>query len=65
MYMDVHELNREQLDFLKQDLITQRMIENGEVPSYGELAWAVDNIPDSEVFETYEGVEFSPDDFFQ
>lgn len=64
MYMDVRELNREQLDFLKQDLITQRLIENGECPSYGELAWAVDNITDEEVFESYADVAFVPEDFF-
>lgn len=62
--MSVTELNREQLDFLKRDLITQRMIGNGECPSYGELAWAVDNITDAEVFESYADVDFVPDDFF-
>jgi|GEM_PF-5879227 len=64
MYMDVRELNREQLDFLKQDLLTQRYIENGECPSYGELAWAVENITDEEVFESYADVDFVPEDFF-
>ena len=62
--MSVKELNREQLDYLKQDLLTQRYIENGECPSYGELAWAVDNITDEEVFESYDGVDFVEEDFF-
>lgn len=62
--MDVKELNREQLDFLKQDLLTQRYIENGDCPSYGELAWAVENITDEEVFESYADVAFTEDDFF-
>lgn len=62
--MDVKELNREQLDFLKQDLLTQQYIENGECPSYGELAWAVENITDEEVFESYADVDFCEEDFW-
>lgn len=62
--MDVKELNREQLDFLKQDMLTQEYMEHDECPSYGELAWAVDNIPDDEVFETYADVDFCEEDFF-
>lgn len=63
MYMDVHELNRDQLDYLKQDLLTQRMIENGECPSYGELADASETISDDEVFESYADVLFVEEDF--
>ena len=39
-------------------------IENGECPSYGELAWAVDNITDEEVFESYADFDFCEEDFF-
>ena len=61
--MTVHELNRDQLTELKQRMIDDEIYEKeGRNPSYGELAVAESN-PDEKVFEKYEGVEFSNDDF--
>lgn len=65
--MFVTELNREQLDELKQDYICQ-LAETGEYEdvvgvSYGELMDSV-NIPDDVIFEHYDGIMFTEDDFF-
>lgn len=65
--MFVTELNREQLDELKQDYICQ-LAETGEYGdvvgvSYGELMDSV-NIPDDVIFEHYDGIMFTEDDFF-
>ncbi len=58
--MKVQELNRVQLEELKQRYYTEK----NENVSYGELA-DIDNIvSDKEIFEEYEGVEFTEDDFF-
>lgn len=62
--MDVRDLTREQLDELKQRMICDRNDEKGEGTSWGELANAGDLISDADVFERYEGVNFSEDDFF-
>lgn len=61
--MTVRELSREQLDELKQNHLTRKMDEAGESPSYGELAEASEKISDEEIFDEYDGTEFSPDDF--
>lgn len=68
--MDVTELNRDQLNELKQFfLCDKREIEceeSGEkynTPSYSELVLSED-IPDDVIFEYYEGIIFSEDDFF-
>jgi hypothetical protein len=61
--MNVHELSREQIDELKQSYLTEKMDAEGETPSYGELADAPQDITDEEIFERYEGTEFSNDDF--
>lgn len=65
--MLVTELNREQLDELKQHYVCQ-LAETGEFEevvgvSYGELADSV-NIQDDVIFEHYDGIEFTEDDFF-
>lgn len=57
--MDVRELNRQQLDELKQWYVCETV----DSPSYGELADAV-GIPDDVVFEHYAGVDFVMDDFW-
>lgn len=62
--MKVTELNREQLNELKQSLATLIKDEQGQDVSYEELVNATEIISDKEVFEYYEGIEFTEDDFF-
>lgn len=62
--MTVRELNRDQLTELKQRMVDDEINETeGRSASYGELAEA-GSVPDEKVFEQYEGIEFSNDDFF-
>lgn len=61
--LEVRELSRDQLSELKQSFLFDRMVENGDWPSYGELADAGEAISDEAVFAAYEGTVFSPDDF--
>ena len=62
--MTVHELNSDQLTELKQRMVDDEIYEKeGRGASYGELAEA-GSVPDEKVFERYEGVEFSDDDFY-
>lgn len=61
--MTVHELTSDQLMELKQRMVDDEIYEKeGRGASYSELANA-DSVPDEKVFEKYEGVEFSNDDF--
>lgn len=60
--MTVQELNRSQLNELKQAYATLKADEQGEGISYGELVEAV-NIPDEEVFEYYADTYFVEEDF--
>ena len=61
--MTVRELSRDQLTELKERMIDDEINETeGRNASYGELANA-ESIPDEKVFEKYDGVEFSNDDF--
>ena len=62
--MSVQELSRDQLTCLKQAYLTEMLDAQGESPSWGELAEADDIISDESVFDEYEGVVFTPDDFF-
>lgn len=57
--MTVKELNREQLDCLKQNYI----FETVENPSYSELAESF-YIFDEVIYEYYEGINFVEDDFY-
>ena len=61
--MTVNELNREQLDELKQGYIVDLMKEFGETPSYEELVQS-QNISDEKIFSHYKNVIFNNDDFF-
>lgn len=66
--MYVTELNRDQLIELKQSYL-DALNESGEHEdvvgvSYDELANADDIVPDDVVFNHYDGVVFSDDDFF-
>ena len=58
--MTVRELNRDQLAELK----TNYLIELGNELSYEDLVNIHDLVPDQEVFDAYNGVNFVPDDFF-
>lgn len=62
--MSVQELSRDQLTCLKQAYLTEMLDAQGESPSWGELAEADDIISDESVFDEYDGVDFTPDDFF-
>lgn len=67
--MKVTELTREQLIELKQRYITEYYEnwadeEDVEECSWGELAEADSIIPDSRMFEVYDGYDFVYDDFF-
>lgn len=61
--MTLKELNSEQRLQLKQDILTRRMDEKGESPSYGELADADRLITDEELEAEFGNTEFVPDDF--
>lgn len=58
--MKVQELNKVQLEELKQRYYTEK----NENVSYGELADIDNLVSDKEIFEEYEGIEFTEDDFF-
>ena len=61
--MTVRELSDDQLVELKQKMVDDEIYETeGRGASYGELA-AAERIPDERVFELYDGVDFSNDDF--
>lgn len=61
--MTVRELSDDQLVELKQRMADDEIYETeGRGASYGELA-AAERIPDERVFELYDGVDFSNDDF--
>lgn len=61
--MTVRELSDDQLAELKQRMADEEIYEvEGRNASYGELA-AAESIPDEKVFEQYDGVDFSNDDF--
>lgn len=62
--MTIYELSRDQLTELKERMIDDEIYEKeGRGASYSELANA-ESIPDEKVFEKYEGVKFSNDDFY-
>ena len=63
--MKVNELSRSQLDGLKQNHLSDHLMETeGRTPSWMELAEASETVPDSVILEEYAGTVFSEDDFF-
>lgn len=64
--MTVYELSRDQFAELKETFLEQHLVECGdeEFVSYELLADADELIPDEAIFEAYEGVIFTEDDFF-
>lgn len=66
--MYVTELNRDQLNELKQAYLCE-LADCGELEevvgvSYNELADADEIVPDNVIFEHYQDIVFSEDDFF-
>lgn len=61
--MTVRDLNREQLNELKETYATQLAETDQEVIGYEGLSNATE-IPDEVIFNHYEGITFSEDDFF-
>lgn len=70
--MNVTELNREQLTFLKQAYMTQLADEGAfaevfevdyDEPSYADLANADELVPDDVIFDHYKGTDFVEEDF--
>lgn len=63
--MTVKDLHRKQLIELKQNYLCTLNGNHGvhEGVSYNELANADELVSDEEIFEVFEGTEFSPDDF--
>lgn len=61
--MKLKDLNDDQRLQLKQDLLSRRMDEKGESPSYGELADADTLVTDEELEAEFSDTEFVPDDF--
>ena len=57
--MNVRELNRQQLDELKQTYLCEVM----KNPSYEDFANAY-SIVDEEIYNHYDGIDFVNDDFF-
>lgn len=57
--MIVRDLNRQQLDELKQTYVCERV----ENPSYEDLTDGYD-IKDEVIFKEYDGINFTNDDFF-
>lgn len=61
--MTLKELNSDQRLQLKQDILTRRLDEKGESPSYAELADADKLVSDEELEDEFGGTEFVPEDF--
>ena len=57
--MTIRELNKEQLEQVKQHYYC----ENNEQVSWGELVYIDDLVSDKEIFDAYENVCFTEDDF--
>lgn len=61
--MTGYDLNRDQLEELKQRYLTEAMDERGETPSLEDLANADNVYSDDFIYKVYAGYIFSPDDF--
>lgn len=61
--MNVRELNREQLEELKQHYYMFEKFGEEISASWGELACIDDLVSDKEVFDYYEGFYFTEEDF--
>ena len=59
----VFDLTEEQIEFLKEAYALQLLETDGEDVFWGDLASAPDEILDEVIFEHYDGVTFSDEDF--
>lgn len=59
----VFDLTEEQIEFLKEAYATQLLEADGEDMFWGDLASAPDEIQDEVIFNHYDGVTFSDEDF--
>ena len=57
--MTVQELNRDQLNVLRVDIMEKR----GMPVFWSDIVDAIDTISDEDVFREFEGYDFSEDDF--
>ena len=62
--LTVRELNRDQLNQLKESLVILKSMETLKSVGINELMYSCDLITDEEVYEYYEGVLFSEEDFY-
>lgn len=63
--MSVYELNKDQMEELKQSYLSDLLCrKENRTPYYGELAAADEMVSNEAIFNAYSGVEFSSDDFF-
>ena len=62
--MTVYELNRDELNQLKEDYVTEMAIKEDRDICMGELLDAHYEVADETIFEFYEGVEFVKEDFW-
>lgn len=60
--MTVYELTREQLDELKAVFLIET--DDGNGVTWGEIAAAGEIVPDAVIYEHYDGVYFTEDDFY-
>lgn len=63
MYMTVYDLNREQLDELKETYFSQ-LIDTGDRDEILGNVTCSENIPDEVIFNHYDGISFTSEDFF-
>lgn len=61
--MSVQELNREQLEELKQAYYSFELDQHGQSPSWEELIDIDDYVTDEEVTDAFDGTDFVTDDF--
>lgn len=62
--MTVEELNHDQLSQVKVNYYTNDLDEPNGPLSYGDLIDIDDIVSDDEVYDAYDGVVFTEDDFF-
>lgn len=62
--MSVHELNQDQIEFLKREILISKFEKQGEQPSWGELVEVDSLVTDKEVLAEYSDTDFCEEDFW-
>lgn len=62
--MSVHELNQDQIEFLKREILISELEKQGKQPSWGELAEVNSLVTDKEVLAEYDDTDFCEEDFW-